>query len=88
MFLDILILIGSLVLGFAIFFIPIVLISEYLRFYFGAPIIAIIYTTGLTVGVLYWQPLSFITIAVMWSAALLPIFTEWLMIAWDKIKEK
>ena len=88
MFLDILILIGSLVLGFAIFFIPIVLISEYLGFYFGAPIIAIIYTTGLTVGVLYWQPLSFITIAVMWSAALLPILLEWLTNVRDKINEK
>jgi len=88
MFLDILILIGSLVLGFALFFIPIVLTSEYLGFYYGAPIIAMIYATGLTVGVLYWKPLGLITMTVMWSAALLPILIEWLTNVRDKIKEK
>ena len=86
MFLDILIFIGYALLGFAMFLIPIFLISDHLGMYFGTPIIAMIYVAGLTVGVIYWKPLGLITVGVMWSAALLPIIIGWLINMWDERK--
>ena len=86
MFLDILIFIGYALLGFAMFLIPIFLISDHLGMYFGTPIIAMIYVAGLTVGVIYWKPFGLITIGVMWSAALLPIIIGWLINMRDERK--
>ena len=87
MFLDILIFIGYALLGFAMFLIPIFLISDHLGMYFGTPIIAMIYVAGLTVGVIYWKPFGLITIGVMWSAALLPIIIGWLINMRDERKD-
>ena len=88
MFFDILFFIGYALLGFAMFLIPVFLISNHLNLYFGTPIIAIIYVAGLTIGVLYWKPMGLITLIVMWSAALLPLIVGWVMDVWGNIKEK
>ena len=87
MLLDILIATGAALLGGALFLIPVFLISDHLRLYFGAPIVAMIYVAGLTVGLVHWKPLIFITLGIMWSAALLPIIIGWLINMWDEIKE-
>ena len=84
---DILIFIGMALVGFAVFVLPIFLISDHIGMYYGTPIIAFIYVAGLAVGVLYWKPLGLITIGVMWSAALLPIIIGWLMSMRDKEKD-
>lgn len=58
--------------GLVIYLWPLWMIAKQNGGFFSVPVVAIIYTAGLVAGAVYWIPLAYGSIAMIWLYALMP----------------